>query len=847
MQPHQGTSIHKHKITNTSFNISLSHRKRNVPHVRKKLEADAKELRDAAITRIKRQMEQLQVSPARKVATKRMKPIKERWTATPLESVEQIFDVMKAEEVLPSDLGIKETIGKKRGLMWPRGHALKHPAMELLMEYAEKGCPVDCGRDWTVEEIEAALLHGPHKSAKSPEAAAALRDETLQKVKNGYAKIVRYGDIRHRLPKNLKISPCACIPHKSRKFRVILDLSFALQMESHRVPSVNEATTPLSKEASMAQLGSTIKRIVQTMAENFDKSKPFVFSKLDIKDGFWRLCVSEEDAWNFAYVLPAENPTNSIDDIQIVVPDALQMGWCESPPFFCTASETARDVIQELWETGTVLEEHPLECRMKYMDVTESCPSSPATLIEVYVDDYIGITNDISCEKLQRLSRCMLHGIHSIFPPPDVTGHDGEDSIAEKKIDKGEGIWAQEKEILGWIFNGKEYTIQLPPTKCDTIMDNIAKILKLKRTVPRNLLESILGKLQHASFGVPGSRGMLSPLQEALTKPKPFIPLTKLLKQCLQSWIPIVKHMKQHPTSVMLLVKTPPEYIGYSDACGIGAGGVWTSGTKGIRPVVWQVEWTNEIKEAFQKGILTINDLELAGLVLEWMALECLLPSLVGVHVAAFCDNTSAVSWSNKLATSTSRAAARLLGRLGMSILESKASPLMTLSIEGEHNDMADVSSRAFKEGKYHAAAADLVSYFNTHFPLPSQKDSWIELKIPSKWQQRVMSCLLGEQSMQELLQPLQRHVRNIGQHGVDIAQNGTKTHIFKDLNHWKQRSLSQPLLQGSGLVSTEEEMKSKFHRCVTQSQQSPRPSNWLENKFHSKRRKTSHSRSKEC
>jgi hypothetical protein len=347
-----------------------------------------------------------------------------------------------------------------------------------------------------------------------------------------------------------------------------------------------------------------------------------------------------------------------------------------------------------------------------------------------------------------------------------------------------------------------------------------------------------LGKLQHASFGVPGSRGMLSPLQEALKKPKPFIPLSTVLKQCLQCWIPVVRHMKQHPTSVMLLIKTPPEHIGYSDACGIGAGGVWTSGTKGLNPVVWQVEWIAEVKDAFAKGILTINDLELAGLVLEWMALECLLPSLVGVHVAAFCDNTSAVSWSNKLATSTSKAAARLLGRLGMSILEAKASPLMTLSIKGEQNDMADISSRAFKDGKYFAAADDLVSYFNTHFPLPSQKDSWIELKIPSKWQQRVMSCLLGELSMQALLQPLPKIVRNIGQHGADTVHNGSRTHIYRELNHWKQLSSSQPLLQGSGQVSTVEEMRLKFHPSVTQSQQSARPSNWLANRYHSKRRK---------
>ena len=63
------------------------------------------------------------------------------------------------------------------------------------------------------------------------------------------------------------------------------------------------------------------------------------------------MVVSTEDAWNFCYIIPNEDPDASLDDTRIVVPNALQMGWCESPPFFCTASETARDVIASLLDT----------------------------------------------------------------------------------------------------------------------------------------------------------------------------------------------------------------------------------------------------------------------------------------------------------------------------------------------------------------------------------------------------------------------------------------------------------------------------------------------------------------
>jgi hypothetical protein len=45
------------------------------------------------------------------------------------------------------------------------------------------------------------------------------------------------------------------------------------------------------------------------------------------------MTVNTEDAWNFCYSLPVK-PGTPLDEIQIVIPHSLQMGWCESPPFF---------------------------------------------------------------------------------------------------------------------------------------------------------------------------------------------------------------------------------------------------------------------------------------------------------------------------------------------------------------------------------------------------------------------------------------------------------------------------------------------------------------------------------
>ena len=70
--------------------------------------------------------------------------------------------------------------------------------------------------------------------------------------------------------------------------------------------------------------------------------------------------VGENDAWNFCYTLP--NKTGAIDETEIVVPDTLQMGWCESPPFFCASSKTVRDVIgKPVTQFNEILPEHKFE------------------------------------------------------------------------------------------------------------------------------------------------------------------------------------------------------------------------------------------------------------------------------------------------------------------------------------------------------------------------------------------------------------------------------------------------------------------------------------------------------
>jgi hypothetical protein len=48
----------------------------------------------------------------------------------------------------------------------------------------------------------------------------------------------------------------------------------------------------------------------------------------------------------------------------------------------------------------------------------------------------------------------ILHGIHSVFPSPAITGHiQGKDPISLKKDTQGNGQWHHKKELLGFGVN----------------------------------------------------------------------------------------------------------------------------------------------------------------------------------------------------------------------------------------------------------------------------------------------------------------------------------------------------------------------------------------------------------
>jgi hypothetical protein len=335
-----------------------------------------------------------------------------------------------------------EAQGKR--LMSPAACVSFHPFAETLSEW-ETGVPVDCGAPWAWETIVAAVEKGAHKSATTDESIALIAEDVAYQVKAGYAEIVSWEELCKRRPKNLKVSPLAVVPQRDRRGRMILDLSFAVRRgrgqrgrkrsrEDKEIlqASVNDTAVRLAPEGPVKELGNVLPRILDFMA-SVPAGEHIHFSKMDLADGYWRMVVEPDAPWNFAYVMPSAPG----EPIRLVIPRALQMGWNESPAYFCATTETARDIAQSWIDRKTPLDEHPMEAfTTPAMPAQRQSTDGPKfQMSAVYVDDFcLAAVEDASGTLLQRTARATLHAIHSVFPTPAATGTpDAKDPISEKK------------------------------------------------------------------------------------------------------------------------------------------------------------------------------------------------------------------------------------------------------------------------------------------------------------------------------------------------------------------------------------------------------------------------------
>ena len=116
----------------------------------------------------------------------------------------------------------------------------------------------------------------------------------------------------------------------------------------------------------------------------------------------------------------------------------IQIIWSKSPAYFCASSETAICIDNEIARTKIVITpEHLLE-KHTTKNLSTALQFKPYMLqlvrwiIEVYVDDFIGMKQNPPRALLRHISRSILTSIYEFFMTPQRSGHKEGDSVAIK-------------------------------------------------------------------------------------------------------------------------------------------------------------------------------------------------------------------------------------------------------------------------------------------------------------------------------------------------------------------------------------------------------------------------------
>lgn len=675
---------------------------------------------------------------------------------------------------------------------------LNHPARHLLTHYKKRGVPVTMQtKDWSKGQKLAALGRGPHKSAS--EFVPFLRGEYCDMIRKGHWVLLPAEDVID-IPE-LRLSPLGVVPQRERRPRTISDYSFF---------GVNADTVPLAPKEAM-QFGKALPRILRQILDANPKFGPVYLSKIDIADGFYRLGLQPKDALRLGVIFPSRPGERQLIGIPLVLP----MGWSESPPAFCAATETVADLanhtiaynwaaLAEAHRLDAITESTPEEAPVN-VDTSASAvtvctgggsaplgnaphPSSPAVPAtrqkplqswDVYVDDFLGLAQGNRTLR-RKVKRALLQALDKVFRPLDE--HDRperQEPASLKKLKKGDGTWTTRKVLLGWDLDTVAKTLALPPHRKARLHEILASIKPAQKTVPTKQWHKVLGELRSMAIAIPGSRGLFSLLQEAFRheeKQRPRLRLTKQVHAVLDDFRWLARDIANRPTRLAELVPTAPAVLGACDAAGSGMGGVFfVSDDDGVeKAMLWRHPFPNHIRRQLvtfdnPDGTINNSDLELCGNI----AHHDVIAQVGDIRertIHTLSDNVASVFWLRKGSTTTTGPPAYLLRAQALHQRFHRYVPRHDY-IPGEANAMADKCSRAWE-----LTDSQLLAFFDRVYP---QTQPWRMCSLRSNMTSALTSALLTMPFSTPLAQHMPSERMRIGSSGSTSASTSGWIHSY--------------------------------------------------------------------
>ena len=103
---------------------------------------------------------------------------------------------------------------------------------------------------------------------------------------------------------------------------------------------------------------------------------PIYILKANVSDGFYLIGLLPEEAPKLGIIFPS----GVDEEPMLAIPLTLPMGWKNSPPLFCTATETVADLANEAFRSHQPSKTHKLDKRAEAVAPLQAPPLAKNTL-----------------------------------------------------------------------------------------------------------------------------------------------------------------------------------------------------------------------------------------------------------------------------------------------------------------------------------------------------------------------------------------------------------------------------------------------------------------------------------
>ena len=198
--------------------------------------------------------------------------------------------------------------------------------------------------------------------------------------------------------------------------------------------------------------------------------------KANASDRFYQIGLCSSKAPKLGLVFPVENGHKPL----VSIPLALSIGWKNSPPLFCTSTETVADLANQYLHAHAPSRPHKLDDRAAavisaaaptldhnlvplYQDPLLLCNNAKILVyVDVFVDDLLGLAQGLT-HRSSHVRRILFHALYKVFRPlGKLDLPQRKEVLSLKKLDAGDFSWSTYQVLLGWVVDTVNMKLCLP-------------------------------------------------------------------------------------------------------------------------------------------------------------------------------------------------------------------------------------------------------------------------------------------------------------------------------------------------------------------------------------------------